>query len=334
MKTKILFFLIISLSLLLLAGCEKDIPIPDPEPPVLFTLDVTSPVTEAEFGDSILITIKTSLCDSVAYKILDDAGREIVIHEYSRPADLIGEWTIVDTLFIVKIGLNNQAYVDAFHFLPDGKIEVKNQHVNVMGYFPEVTVTGPEEVSWKSGAEVTIISTHGDYILTNLPGYNGILNGTFTTSPLDSTGTYYVALHSKRNVSWRNVTIYVAEPTMSDTLSSKMGSWSGIVAIAFEIPPGGVWMPGEPRLCFSDDTTTYCPDSRMIANFGEIKCGTEPTMKEFNWSLEGKALILSNNGNVDIREIVFLSSDTLVWTYHPLGAQLMTRETFIRIHNN
>lgn len=323
MKTKILF-LIIPLSLLLLwTGCEKEPPIvPDPEPPALFTLKVNSPVTEAEFGDSIPVTITTTLCDSVAYKILDDEGREIVIHEYSRPVDLIGSWVIVDTLIIVKTNLYNQAYVDAFHFLPDGGTEVKNDHVNVMGYFPEVIVT-TTEASWKSGSNVTITSAHGDYIETDIPGYNGILNGTFTTSSLDSTRTYFVALHSKRNnISWRNVTIIVLDPTREDTLSYKMGPWR-MIQLFFQRYPNGPWIEAEIWECDLDNLVYYylSPEKTQLFDIGEIPCYDGEKNATGYWYLEsnGNVLVTYQSVNQTIksyRDIEILNDSTLTLVEH------------------
>lgn len=331
MKTNkfiLLTFLFLSLFYI---GCEQEDPIiPDPGPTV-FTLKVTCPNLEAEFGEYVLITIKTNLADSVAYKIDDGLGKTIFIHKYRRPSDLVGEWVIVDTLTIANVGLN-QAFVEAFDFLPKGGIEVKNDYISVTGYFPELYISAPSQVSWREGAEITITSKYGDYIVSNIPGFpEGMLNGTFITPPLDSTKTYYSELHSKRNnVTARSIDINVLPPTMKDYLC-KTGPF-GKIKIEFRDDLGAPWYEVSLGLCESDDRYVYEEiDSNIIKRthyFGEIKCSSnEPDSLSGNYSLVWPILERDSGRKTYIEK---LTIDTLIIQSPMLGeTEYRVRETYI-----
>ncbi|MFA6251205.1 MAG: lipocalin family protein [Candidatus Paceibacterota bacterium] len=320
MKTKTFLIIVFSLSLWFLTGCEKESP-PNEDTQKYKITNVPSQV-HGMVGKVISIPFSSNGADRVS--VVFPTGDTIFDKD-----------PLQDTTTVIMAEEGMSSVTITFYW--DERIPISVEKIcYVFGHLPLKMSASSTQIPWRTATSITIESYGCDSIWTNIEGWNwnSSSSDTIETPLLDASKTYDAIGYNNGVEEGRcSVSITVNAPTRADTISSKMGSWGGISAIYFEVPPGNEWVPGEPRLCFSDDTTTYCPDSRMIANFGEIKCGTEPTMAEFNWSLEGNTLILSNNGNIDTREIVSLSSDTLVWQYHPLGAQLMTRETFIRIHN-
>jgi hypothetical protein len=310
-KVSIFYCLFLYLVLLIIPGCGKD------------PIEPITPVEEL----SLRVQAMPNILDSPGLK----AVIEITAVADSTVSDLPGA-TFISGSFTKTVETPKLGQTTTFRFRSylDGEVAYNNVTIHVLGVpsppNPTLTLTSSVSILPIGGGEVTItiITTSADSVFSFFDGKK-LLPNCNETYIIDTTTTFTYEAYGPGGKIKKDTIVVVEEPlTIAQLLF--LASLK-IVKLEFKLVDGD-WYEGDIG-CRSDDKLTFYIEPQTVTeDYGEIKCGgSTQDSASFPWVLDGYFISIGDPRGI-IREITFISNDTLVWIYC-FSDGVCTRETFV-----